>query len=255
MSFCSLLTKLFLYGSHMNQDRWTAHCCSLLQSCRQRAQLLTLLTQHDSFSEELPLAHISVHRKKLQFSRVKRVAKLIIGYQIITKLSARENKHSHPGTSIGADLIAQECSQLCHANSPVQVLLHHFCHGSGNSSFMWTEVFIQIHSKFLFQEINNELGARYLSVIVFNPRHFPLRGKFSIKIVLRKIKASKQTDTQTKKGLSGYVSMWIKLLKYFSVFLKATLSNKLLVCFGLVFKLILCTSSSCSNQSSCSDCL
>lgn len=97
--FSSLLRRLVLYGGHVKQVGGTAQCCSLLQSCRQGAWTPHLTHTALQLSGELTLAHTSVHRKKQQFSKVKRVVKLKTEYPRFLREKIRQQRRGTSGST------------------------------------------------------------------------------------------------------------------------------------------------------------
>lgn len=138
LDFLHFINKAVSVRRSEETGQRTAHCHCLLQSCRQRAWLLFSPAKHYSTQGRYPQLGLVCIGSSGSFLGWREMQ----NDNWVLKLSAGENKRPRLGRSAGADLTAQERSQLHHASLPVEVLLHHSCHGSGNSSFMWTKVFI-----------------------------------------------------------------------------------------------------------------
>lgn len=68
--------------------------------------------------------------------------------------------------------------------SPVEMLLHHLGDGAWHGSLLRTQAAVQVQSQLLLQEVDDELWAAHLLLVVLDPWHFPLRRKLPIKEVL-----------------------------------------------------------------------
>lgn len=59
--------------------------------------------------------------------------------------------------------------------SPVEVLLHHFGDGARHGLLLRRQALVEARAQPLLQEVDDELGAAHLLLVVFDPRHLSLR--------------------------------------------------------------------------------
>lgn len=72
------------------------------------------------------------------------------------------------------------------------MLLHHFGDGAGHGLLLRRQALVEARAQPLLQEVNDELGAAHLLLVVFDPRHLPLGRQLPIKVVLREERDSEK---------------------------------------------------------------
>lgn len=116
------------------------------------------------------------------------VPKLICGLKALTRESIASVCHGPKVDFLSVYLshtLPRQKREHGRKRSPVEVLLHHFGDGARHGSLLGTQVAVQVHAQLLLQEVDGELGAAHLLLVVLDPRHLPLWRKLPVEVVLR----------------------------------------------------------------------
>jgi len=81
---------------------------------------------------------------------------------------------------------------LSGGSSPVEMLLHHGGDGARHGLLLWRQAHVEARAQPLLQEVDDELRATHLLLVVFDPRHLSLRRELPVKVVLRERKRKMQ---------------------------------------------------------------